>query len=271
MIATLNLTAAFTQHRGLDKRNQKKEQQDAILINDTVYQDSDLPVSSVNLDSSTGLCAVADGVAISPVPHRASYRVLDALSTGRQSRKDLLQNGWVGPNLIRHYVHPTLCRQVGLINTDSHSSSTTLALLEWREDWLGVLNVGDSRVYRIGSDGSWQRLSKDHTFYQSMLDRGEIAPGQSLGHMYRDLEHVLSADDQEKGFEVHFPQRQRRMLGDTLMLCTDGIHDILGENRMQTLYQSSLSPMEQVTCYRETVLASGAPDNFSLIMLRFGS
>lgn len=52
---------------------------------------------------------------------------------------------------------------------------------------------------------------------------------------------------------------------------TDGVHDTLGEAHLQSLFQPGLEPADQVRVWREAVLAAGAPDNFSLILLRLTS
>ncbi|MBK1620730.1 serine/threonine protein phosphatase [Lamprobacter modestohalophilus] len=256
------IQVAVTQHRGRVARSQ----QDAMLVGQDIVQSPDWPITDSILSRSGGLCAVADGVAISPVPHRASRAVLEALRRADQAPPEWWQDGWIGPRLIRSQVHPALCRQLAG-HRRTHGAACTLALLQWRDERFSVINVGDSRVYRIRRDGVWQRLSKDHTYRQSMIERGEIGPDQSVGQLYDDLEHMLIADEAEDGFAVHWQQGDC-MPGDTWMLCTDGVHDTLGEAQLMGLYHAKLSVTEQVSRYREAVLSAGAPDNLSLMMLR---
>ncbi len=102
-----------------------------------------------------------------------------------KARADRLQDGWIGPRLIRQHVQTHLCRRLAH-DRRTHGAATTLALLQWRDARFSVVNVGDSRVYRIGAAGVWQQLSKDHTYRQSMIERGEIDPDQSVGQLYND-------------------------------------------------------------------------------------
>ncbi|WP_295401388.1 protein phosphatase 2C domain-containing protein [uncultured Thiocystis sp.] len=253
---------AATQHRGRLARIQ----QDALLVAGDIAQSPDAPVTSLTLSRSEGLCALADGVAISPVPQLASRTVLESLRTADQTRADRLQDGWIGPRLIRQHVQTHLCRRLAH-DRRTHGAASTLALLQWRDARFSVVNVGDSRVYRIGADGVWQRLSKDHTYRQSMIERGEIDPDQSVGQLYNDLEHMLIADEAEEDFAVQWRQGDW-VPGDTFLLCTDGVHDTLGDDRLAALYRADRSVAEQAIRYREAVLSAGAPDNFSLILLR---
>ena len=256
------IQAAFTQHRG----KRARIQQDALLVATDLAQAADLPVTAVTLCRSAGLCAVADGVAVSPVPQMASRKVLEALCTADQAWADLFQDGWIGPRLIRQHVQTHLCRQLAH-DPRTHGAATTLALLQWRDARFSVVNVGDSRVYRISANGVWECLSKDHTYRQCMIERGEIAPEQSVGQLYHDLEHMLIADEGEDDFAVHWRQGEWAP-GESFLLCTDGVHDTLGDERLAAVYQADLSVTEQASHYRETVLAASAPDNFSLMLLR---
>ena len=241
-------------------------QEDALLVAGALYQLADLPPRALTVDVSAGLCALADGVAAAPCPQRASRAVLDLLrAAGRDGGVDC-QDGWIGPRLIRRQVHAQLCRQLGR-DPRTRGTATTLALLQWRADQWSLVNVGDSRVYRIGQAGGWQQLSLDHTYRQSMIARGEIAAEQSLGQLYNDLEHMLIADDNEVDFAIHW-QRGNWQTGDTFLLCTDGVHDTLGDARLQSLFQHGRALVDQVAVWRDAVLAAGAPDNFSLILLR---
>ena len=264
-ILSSGMMIAFTQHMGHRDRNQ----QDALLVAGNLYQDEDLPAHQVAAETAGGYCAVADGVASSPCPQRASRAVLEALCGLDAGQETLLQDGWIGPRLIRRHVHARLCRQLAR-DRRTRGSASTLALLQWRAGHFSVINVGDSRVYRIDRDGRWQRLSRDHTYFESMVERGEIARDQSVGQLYHDLEHMLTADAEEDDFAVHWRQGEWAP-GDTFLLCTDGLHETLGETRLEAIYRPERPVDEQAALYREAVLDAGAPDNVSLILARITS
>ena len=219
---TTALHIAFSQHHG----HLVSRQDDALLVAGTLYQVADLTPRARAVDVAAGLCALADGVASAPYPQRASRAVLDLLrAAGRDAGADI-QDGWIGPRLIRRQVHAQLCRRLGR-DPQTRGAATTLALLQWRADQWSLVNVGDSRVYRIGQAGDWRQLSLDHTYRQSMIARGEIAADQSLGQLFNDLEHMLIADEDEVDFAIHW-DRGTWQPGDTFLLCTDGVHDTLG-------------------------------------------
>ena len=253
---------AFTQHRGLVSR----QQQDALLVGGDLHQSPNLPARLLVTEGTSGLCALADGVASSPCPQRASRAVLEALRTLDDRQATWLQDGWIGPRLIRQHVHVQLCRQLAR-DRRTRGAASTLALLQWRGHRCSLVNVGDSRIYRIGGDGRWERLSRDHTYFESMVERGEIARDQSVGQLYHDLEHMLMADEEEDGFAIHWRQLDSAA-GDTFLLCTDGLHDTLGEAQLAALYRPDRPLQEQAAAYLDAVLRAGAPDNASLILVR---
>ena len=253
---------AFTQHRGLVSR----QQQDALLVGGDLHQSPNLPARLLVTEGTGGLCALADGVASSPYPQRASRAVLEALRTIDSRQETWLQDGWIGPRLIRRHVHAQLCRQLARDHR-TRGAASTLALLQWRGNRCSLVNVGDSRIYRIDRGGRWERLSRDHTYFESMVERGEIARDQSVGQLYHDLEHMLMADEDEDSFAIHWRQVDGAA-GDTFLLCTDGLHDTLGEARLAALYRPARPLREQAAAYLEAVLHAGAPDNVSLILVR---
>lgn len=85
---------------------------------------------------------------------------------------------------------------------------------------------------------------------------------------YYSLDSCLVADSEESEFAIH-RRIERMAVGDTLLLCTDGVHDTLSHAQLQSLFNASLSPKEQAQVWRDAVLDAGAPDNLSLIVLRY--
>jgi protein phosphatase len=149
-------------------------------------------------------------------------------------------------------------------NPKTYGAATTIALAHIRSHRAVVLNVGDSRVYHADWEGRWQRLSKDHTVLQGMIDRSEVSPDKEYASLYDAIEHVLIADYEESDFAIH---RVMATLapGDTLVLCTDGVHDVLGEQAMWGMFDPALDVAGQVRVWRDAVWRAGAWDNFSLI------
>lgn len=260
MIKTTTETAieiAFTQHSG----KQQRSQQDALWNGQACVQARNAPTNSTVMAADGLLLAVADGVAISPVPHLASRFVVETLA-------QLVAASATAPALSTRTVravHGKLCDRYA--HGDTQDTSTTLVAAQFQQGSCLIANVGDSRAYRITAAGAWTQLSRDHTVLNDLRDEGFALEEDESGELCDGLSHCLVANDEEDGFSVHLSQCAW-LAGDSLLLCSDGLHDTLADAEIQRLFSPHNTPLQQVEVWREAVLAAGAPDNFSMVLAR---
>ena len=190
--------------------------------------------------------------------------VLEELVKAVRDHPEWLQDGFVANRQVRH-IQAQLSDQL-TDNPKTYGAASTLAVAHVRGRRAAILNVGDSRAYRANREGQWRRLSKDHTVLQGMLDRGEASPDTEYASLYGALEHGLCADPEASDFAIH---RVTVTLepGDRLLLCSDGIHDQLGEDRLWALFDPSLDAAAQAKVWRDAVWRDGAKDNLSLVVV----
>ncbi len=98
---------------------------------------------------------------------------------------------------------------LGELESRYRSMGTTLAYLVRSAAGLIVGNVGDSRVYRLRG-GKLERLTKDHSLTQALVDAGTITPEDALTHRYKNvLYKYLGAKEGSQGtegvFSLHNP------------------------------------------------------------------
>lgn len=163
------LHLASLQYCGLIPR----EQQDALLAVGQVLQADDLSPCQASLTSSAGLCAVADGVAVSFKPQLASRALLEILRDAEQGRVEHWQDGWIGPRALRRFIHPRLCRKLSR-QPALHPSATTLALLQWRDGHYSALGAQTAALVPGARAAGDQR----GTAYPAARHRGPSAPGR---------------------------------------------------------------------------------------------
>lgn len=149
-----------------------------------------------------------------------------------------------------------------------HGASTTLVGAHIRGNQLAVVNSGDSRAYLPPRGRRRGPLSRDHTQRRCLLDEGFAVDGVEYASIYDALSDCLVADPEAADFAVH---RQTTTLrpGDRLLLCSDGVHDVLDGSAWLTDIAQQRSPSDLVRGTRSLVLKNGAPDNFSMIAIRF--
>jgi len=104
--------------------------------------------------------------------------------------------------------------------------STTLVAVLTDGAQIGLAHVGDSRAYLLGASGL-QRLTRDHTWVQDLVDEGSITAEQAREHPYRSV--VTRALDGKQHAEPDLAVVDAGP-GDRLLVCSDGVSDYLDED-----------------------------------------
>jgi serine/threonine protein phosphatase PrpC len=128
-----------------------------------------------------------------------------------------------------------------------HASTTfTSLILQGRS--VHVLHAGDTRAYLL-REGHLSALTQDHT----------------LAHP--DMSHVLTrAVGMEPGLRLdHAVQPLRDH--DRLLLCTDGVHGVLSDERLRALLLRRRASTEDAEGIIDEALAAGSQDNASCVVI----
>lgn len=141
------------------------------------------------------------------------------------------------------------------------------------------LHVGDSRLYHFRGGERLYR-TQDDTVAEMMRQMGQIKESEMQHHPGRSkLIHSLGSQ-QQKVHDDFIPEwmkdmsMQRATLtlirGDTLLLCTDGLHASIGEVALQDIFFRSLThpPKEIVYELLEAALKAGGDDNVTLAVVK---
>jgi serine/threonine protein phosphatase PrpC len=146
-------------------------------------------------------------------------------------------------------------------------ASTTLVAAHIDRKQVAVVNSGDSRAYLLQRDGTVKQLSHDHTEKRKLLDEGAAPAGVFRGTVYDALSDCLVADSEAGNFVVH---RAAATVddGDSIILCSNGTYGALDETAWLARMARLESPAEMVAQTRAEVLKQGAPNNFSVIVVK---
>lgn len=243
---------SFTQNSG----KVDYAQQDAIWSGERSFQKKDLATTTIILDKQACV-AIADGVAVSPQPHLASLFVVERLAM-------LVRSSALNSRTVRN-VHADLCNRFARGKT--LGSSATLVAAYLSDEGCQIVNVGDSRAYLIREDGSFVQMSRDHTVISDFRMNELASDDIEYASFYDALAECLIADHNEDQFLIN-QTRCQLSPNDSILLCSDGVHDVLGSESLRRLYSQSLGTHSQVEIWRNAVLKAGATDNFSMILLR---
>ena len=147
---------------------------------------------------------------------------------------------------------------------DCAGMGTTMVAALVGEQEAVILNEGDSRAYHINGDGI-VLITRDHSLVEDLVERGELTREQARTHPHKNLitralgaEPVLLADC----------FRQPLAQGDFLLLCSDGLSNLVTEQEM--LYEV-IHGGDSESCPQrllDIALHRGAPDNVTAVLIR---
>ncbi len=141
---------------------------------------------------------------------------------------------------------------------------TTLVLAFYCDgNWL-VIHVGDSRAYVINQKGIYS-LTKDHSLVGELLAQGSITPEEARVHPHRNiLTRALGGDEHVQPEWSQVPVTE----AEYLLLCTDGLYNMVEEERMHALIMAAdLTLEEKVTLLIEEAKDRGGLDNITAILI----
>ena len=131
---------------------------------------------------------------------------------------------------------------------------------------LFVTHVGDSRAY-LFRDDQVEKMTRDHTLAQRYVDLGLMAPGDAgVTRFQHVLTQAIGGNDEEPEADLH---RVELAHGDRVLLCTDGLSNLLDENDMGGVIRRSRSVEDGCRSLVDLALERGAPDNVTVVLASY--
>lgn len=139
--------------------------------------------------------------------------------------------------------------------------------------------VGDSRIYLVRGE-KIQRLTVDHSWVQEAIEKGIITPEQARDHpnVHVIRRHLGSVELPGVDFRMYLSQKDtaqeaaknqgmRLLPGDVLLLCTDGLTDMVWDDEILHVIttRSSLKSMAEDLVAQAN--ERGGRDNITVILL----
>jgi protein phosphatase len=131
---------------------------------------------------------------------------------------------------------------------------------------LFVAQVGDSRAY-LFRNGSLQLLTRDQTHAQYLADMGAISQEDVACHQLRHmLTNALGSSQDDVETDI---RRWKLADGDCLLLCTDGLTDMLDDAAIAAVLARETRSSEACQQLVERALANGGRDNVTVVLARY--
>ena len=217
------------------------------------------------LDRNTLLCVVCDGMGGAKSGNIASSLAVDVFV-------EEIRRSWKS-SLDGEKIDLMLESAVKLANftvfdqsqqfEDFSGMGTTLVAALIRGKRVTVVNVGDSRAYKVDADGICQ-LTKDHSLVQMMVERGELTP--ELARTYPGKNFIPRAIGTEPTVQCDIFHLDVAK-GDFILLCSDGLSNMMDDQEI--LFEVVHGVNKQYCCERLLNIAKnrGGPDNVTSILV----
>lgn len=140
---------------------------------------------------------------------------------------------------------------------------TTLVMATLVAHQVLVGHIGDSRAYRMHA-GRLQRLTRDHSLLQEQLDAGLITAQQAERSLHRNFVTRAVGVEPEVQLETHLHPLEG---GDLLLLCSDGLTDMLDDGRIEMLLATTTVLDDTCRALVDAANAAGGRDNISLVLI----
>ncbi|KLT73877.1 hypothetical protein PL75_00630 [Neisseria arctica] len=235
----------FTQMACPNRRNQ-----DALFNGVETYQFKNKKVEDFQLNQDGFILGVMDGVSSSPQGYLASYFWAEQLKTSQELSKSWLKE-----------THSQFC---DLFVRSAYGASTTFVACQvFSSGKTVILNVGDSRAYKITEAGYWQQLSYDHILLNELVE-SENCESKDYAGMYYGLTDCLIADYAENDFNI-FQTETVLKSGETLLLCSDGLTNYISAEKREAIWRKYSTHTERLFALKCEVKREAFRDDFSVV------
>lgn len=146
---------------------------------------------------------------------------------------------------------------------DKAGMGTTLVALSIGKQDICIANVGDSRAYAL-YEGELKQLTLDHTMVEELFRQGTLSRQAAKYHPQRHvITRALGVDQKVRPDFFHVEKEQVKQI----LMCTDGLTNMVEEDRLIEILQMPLDVKERATRLLEEANANGGMDNITVIVI----
>ncbi|WP_203638709.1 Stp1/IreP family PP2C-type Ser/Thr phosphatase [Levilactobacillus wangkuiensis] len=146
---------------------------------------------------------------------------------------------------------------------DLNGMGTTLVAALYFTEEVVIANIGDSRAYLLRDD-ELRQLTEDHSLVNELVKRGEISRQAARHHPQKNVIIRSLGISDDARFDLNtYPL----VLGDQLLLCTDGLTNMVDDHQIQAVLTSDQTPKEKCDQLIDMANAAGGLDNITVLLL----
>ena len=255
------LSAAARNHKGILRPNNE----DNFYLNGCWLSEEAMARSATMARDSVAafqLYAVCDGMGGEARGEQASLSAARAMATWQTSHLSGVtdQEIMTAIRALTNDVH-------ALGQACGQSIGTTLTALLWQNGRVQVLNVGDSRAYRL-RDKRFTQLTVDHSAVQKLVQMGMLTPEQArLSPQRHFISQYVGMASRERDFQPDLSPPIAARAGDRYLLCSDGLYEMVARAAIRHTMRSARTPAEAADRLVQLALDNGGRDNVTVVCL----
>ena len=149
-------------------------------------------------------------------------------------------------------------------NRKLRGMGATLVAAIFYHDHFITANIGDSRLYLVSGD-EIRQVTFDHSYVQELVRRGFLTAEEARNHPRKNV--ITRCIGTESSFEpdVFYTRWNPR---DMVILCSDGLCDVLTEEDMLTFVKRETDLDALCRVMADEAYRKGSADNISLVLVR---
>lgn len=153
-------------------------------------------------------------------------------------------------------------------NPSLKGMGTTACILMLKEDKAYIAHVGDSRIYMyLGKEKQLHRITKDHSYVQTLVDAGEITDDEAENHPNKN--RILKALGIKSELIPTIPQKPiLPKNGDVFLLCSDGLSGMISDAVIRDILSKDLTIQQKGDMLMQLALDAGGVDNITLQLVQ---
>ena len=218
-----------------------------------------ISVSEEPIGNLPNLFLVADGMGGHKAGDLASEytvaKVQEAVSKSMQTIPYQILKG------AFQYANQKLLEKAG--ESDSYTGmGTTLVAATVNKGMVYVVNVGDSRLYKIGD--RIEQITEDHSLVEEMVRMGEISKEQARNHPDKNI--ITKAMGVSDTVEPDYFDTDLQK-GECLLMCSDGLTNMVSDRQIKEIVELRT---DLESCAKELIRAAnqnGGRDNIAVVLI----
>ena len=146
---------------------------------------------------------------------------------------------------------------------DYTGMGTTLVVATIKDEMLRVANVGDSRLYVIGTDGIRQ-ITRDHSLVEEMVLAGQLSKSEARTHARKNvITRAIGVEEQVEPemFSIDLKENSK------VLMCSDGLTNMLEDAEILSIVRNNADIEDAARMLIDRANENGGKDNISVIIV----